>query len=169
MPAVPLLVCFYHEVQIGKHDVDHYCWASQRKHFLEIDLKCDLPVLNRCLPFFLRSHCSQSVRRCLRSLNGSILQGLENLTLPSFLHPSSRDVLRSLNLWIKGCVKSRAFLLRRRACFPSPSTRARAPASQRKFLSKNTCSSVQPLKIPCLCVLSEVLQQTCLTIVEMTL
>ena len=32
------------------------------------------------------------------------------------------------------------FLLRRRACFPSPS--ARAPASQRKFLSKNTCSSV---------------------------
>ena len=30
-------------------------------------------------------------------------------------------ILRSVNLWIKGCVKSRAFLLRRRACFPSPS------------------------------------------------
>ena len=51
-----------------------------------------------------------------------------------------RSVLRSLGLWIKGCVKSRAFLLRRRACFPSPS--ARAPASQRTILSKNTSSSV---------------------------
>ena len=33
------------------------------------------------------------------------------------------------------------FLLRRRACFPSPS--ARAPASQRTILSKNTSSSVE--------------------------
>ena len=35
-------------------------------------------------------------------------------------------VLRSVDLWIKGCVKSHAFLLRR-ACFPSPSTRVDAP------------------------------------------
>ena len=57
-------------------------------------------------------------------------------------------VLRSLDLWIKGCVKivkSRAFLLRRRACFPSPS--ARAPASQRTILSKNTSSSVDVINL----------------------
>ena len=51
-------------------------------------------------------------------------------------------------------MKSRAFLLRRRACFPSPS--ARAPASQRQFLSKNACSSVlinqsPKLFLPCYC------------------
>ena len=32
-------------------------------------------------------------------------------------------VLRSVDLWIKGCVKYRAFLLRRRARFPSLSER----------------------------------------------
>ena len=51
-----------------------------------------------------------------------------------------RHLLRSVDLWIKGCVKSRAFLLRRCACFPSPSACARA--SQRTVLSTNTSSSV---------------------------
>ena len=50
-------------------------------------------------------------------------------------------VLKSVDLWIKGCVKSRAFLLRHRACFPYPS--ARAPASQCTDISTNTSSSVQ--------------------------
>ena len=40
---------------------------------------------------------------------------------------SSIHVLRSVDLWIKGCVKSCAFLLRRRTCFPSPSSRVHAP------------------------------------------
>ena len=69
---------------------------------------------------------------CLRVLQGLWLE-IHDLLLD--------EVLRSLDLWIKGCVKSRAFLLLRRACFPSPS--ARAPASQRTILSKNTSSSVQ--------------------------
>ena len=36
-------------------------------------------------------------------------------------------VLRSVDLWIKGCVKSSVLMLRRRACFPSPSARVHAP------------------------------------------
>ena len=50
------------------------------------------------------------------------------------------DLLRSVDLWIKGCVKSRAFLLRRRACFPSPS--ARILARRQTFLSTNSSTSV---------------------------
>ena len=46
-------------------------------------------------------------------------------------------VLRSVDLWIKGSVKSRTFLLRRRACFPSPSG-----ASHGTLLSRNTSGSV---------------------------
>ena len=38
------------------------------------------------------------------------------------------SILRSVDLSIKGCVKSRAFLLRSRACFPSPSAHARVNA-----------------------------------------
>ena len=52
-------------------------------------------------------------------------------------------LLRSVDLWIKGCVKSRAFLLRRRTCFPSPSACART--SQRTVLSTNTSSSLHSL------------------------
>ena len=63
-----------------------------------------------------------------------------SLCVESKVPSPSRTLLRSLDLWIKGCVKSRAFLLRRLACFPSPS--ARAPANQRKLLSKITCGSV---------------------------
>ena len=51
-----------------------------------------------------------------------------------------KALLRSVDLWIKGRVKSRAFLLRRRACFPSPS--ARVFARRRTFLSTNTSTSV---------------------------
>ena len=36
------------------------------------------------------------------------------------------QVLRSLDLWKKGCVKSRAFLLRRDASSPPPSARVHA-------------------------------------------
>ena len=32
-----------------------------------------------------------------------------------------KTLLRCLDLWIKGSVKSCIFMLRRRACFPSPS------------------------------------------------
>ena len=41
-------------------------------------------------------------------------------------------LLRSVDLWIKGCMKSCAFLLRRRACFPSPSE----CASTHRFIHK---------------------------------
>ena len=39
---------------------------------------------------------------------------------------NSADVLRSVDLWIKGCVKSCTFLLRRRPHFPSPSCASHA-------------------------------------------
>ena len=46
------------------------------------------------------------------------------------IFPKMADIqaalLRSVDLWIKGCVKCHAFLLRRRACFPSPFARVHA-------------------------------------------
>ena len=80
------------------------------------------PAFDRNFASFWMSKISENTRRRNRQRYG-------------------KGVLRSVDLWIKGCVKSLAFfLLRRRACFPSPS--ARAPASQHTILSKNTSSSV---------------------------
>ena len=55
-------------------------------------------------------------------------------------HMNVAQLLRSLHLWIKGCVKSCAFLLRRRAFFSSPS--ACVLARRRTFLSTNSSTSV---------------------------
>ena len=69
-----------------------------------------------------------------------------------FIYGCCPNILRSVDLWIKGCVKSRAFLLCR-ACFPSPS--AQAPASQRTVLSTDTSSSVDvETWLHCTCALA---------------
>ena len=62
-------------------------------------------------PFFLQipfPHCSLSAM-CTRDI----------------FHNS--HILRSVDLWVKKCVKSRAFLLRRGACLPLPSERHAPP------------------------------------------
>ena len=46
-------------------------------------------------------------------------KGVEVKNCPKFAN--EQDILRGVDIWKKGCVKSRAFLLRRCACFPSPS------------------------------------------------
>ena len=46
-----------------------------------------------------------------------------NLTQSYKFLPAAAGLLRSVDLWIEGCMKYRAFMLRCRACFPSPSER----------------------------------------------
>ena len=51
---------------------------------------------------------------------------IHNQRYVTYLHKyillsENMDIMRSVDLCIKGSVKSRAFLLRRHACFPSPS------------------------------------------------
>ena len=78
-------------------------------------------------------------RLCTKLMDALQVSIIDSVSTP-LTHTPMSAILRSLNLWIKGCVKSHAFLLRHRGCFPSPSVRA--PASQRTILSKNTSSSV---------------------------
>ena len=61
--------------------------------------------------------------RCRTRILEAMVLKLKNGSIVHVFFSLQLSVLRSVYLWIKGCVKSRAFLLRRRARFPSPSER----------------------------------------------
>ena len=50
----------------------------------------------------------------------------------------STNVLRSVDLWIKGCMQSCVLMLRCRACFPSPSARVSTHRFINKYLQLST-------------------------------
>ena len=58
------------------------------------------------------------------------------------IHPI-RPVLRSIDLWIKGCVKSRAFLLRHHARFPSLSGAASQTSLSTNTSTLDTCCHIR--------------------------
>ena len=112
-PAVPEASCLFAWNSYGI-----YC--TQQAGRVIIDLKLlpcfDCFPLDQTKPFCSRRHTKMPNEVGLfSSLSGAVSAAFLPAAEPSVLQ-------RSVDLWIKGSIKSRAFLLRRRACFPSPSS-----------------------------------------------